>query len=422
MKSSAAHNGLNQEALIKPDGRLLENCDIFMMDLLATVPYYTAYLSRALLTAGARLNVGSISYYLDPNCFASRNLKLRPGCLDVVGRYPSLPRSSRRLFKLIELTLNLAALSLRSLVRAPSVIHIQYLPLLRWPLPIDLRFVQLAKERGSALVLTVHDLLPHDTADRYKAIFHDVYQQMDALICHSDHIKKRLQLEFGISDRKVHVIPHGPFFYDLPLSQNYDVRAKYGIPASRQIVLWQGIIFPYKGLDILIDAWQQIERRGDEAHLLVVGTGSPELLGEVRSQVARLGLRNVTLDLRFTSTEELVSIYRAADIVVYPYRAITTSGALATGLSLGKTIIASDLPVFRELLTDKKNALMVLPGDAAKLSQALGSLLDDEVLRRHLSDEVKAMDFGAQSWQKIAASTLDVYRSALAERSSRPHS
>lgn len=397
------------------------NLEIFMMDLLATVPYYTAYLSRALLTAGANVRVGSITYYLDRACYSSRGLNLRPGCMDVVGRY-SLPRGPRRILKLVETGFNLSALSVQALIRPPQVVHIQYLPLLRWPLPADLWFVQLCRKRGSAVVLTVHDLLPHDTAERYQAIFRRIYRQMDALICHSEHVKRRLESEFGISEEKVYVIPHGPFFYDLPLAENDDVRAKYGIPATRKIVLWQGIIFPYKGLDILIDAWQQIEQTNEDAHLLVVGTGSPELLQELKSQVACLGLRNITMDLRFTSTEELVAIYRAADIVVYPYRAITTSGALATGLSLGKAIIASDLPVFRELLTDHRNAILAPPGDAEGLSHALGKLLSDDALRRQLIDEVRAMNFGPQSWTQIAASTLDVYRSALIERSLRPRS
>src|SRR5580658_8940283 len=115
-----------------------------MMDLLATVPYYTAYLSRALLSAGANVTVGSITYYLDTACYSSRGLRLQPGCLDIVGRYP-LPRGPRRVLKLIELALNLTALSLRALVRPPAILHIQYLPLVRWPLPFDLWFAQLCR-------------------------------------------------------------------------------------------------------------------------------------------------------------------------------------------------------------------------------------------------------------------------------------
>ena len=70
---------------------------IFMMDLWAIVPYYTVYLSKALLAAGVDVTVGSITYYLDPKCFSSRGIKVDPGLMDVVGKFPlpRLPRPSR---------------------------------------------------------------------------------------------------------------------------------------------------------------------------------------------------------------------------------------------------------------------------------------------------------------------------------------
>ena len=174
-------------------------------------------------------------------------------------------------------------------------------------------------------------------------------------------------------------------------------------------MLWQGIIFPYKGIDLLLDAWQQVEANDDNACLLIVGTGAPEFAEQIREQIARLGLKHVKLHLRFISTEELVAVYRAADIVVYPYRAITTSGALATGLALGKTIVASDLTVFRELFTDRKNALLVDPQDSAGLAAALRELSDNFLLRQQLAASVQAMDFGDQSWLSIGKKTMETY-------------
>ena len=115
------------------------------------------------------------------------------------------------------------------------------------------------------------------------------------------------------------------------------------------------------------------------------------------------------MHLQFISTEELVALYRAADIVVYPYRAITTSGALATGLALGKTIVASDLPVFRELLTDRENALLVDPQNSAALAAGLVELFDDLSLRQRLATSVQAMDFGDQSWLFIGKKTVEAY-------------
>jgi glycosyltransferase involved in cell wall biosynthesis len=381
---------------------------VFMMDLWAIVPYYTAYLSKALLQEGVDLQVGSISYYLDPGCFASRGIRVDPGLMDVVGKY-RLPRLPRRLLKFPEAMVNLAALAVRFLFSPPDVVHVQYLPMLKWRVPIDLWFLRYCRRRGAKIVLTVHDLLPHDTGERYKATFAGLYGMVDAMICHSDSIRTRLGDEFSVPAEKVSVIPHGPFFYDLPAVGAEEALQSFALDRDELIVLWQGIIFPYKGIDLLLTAWQQVEARVGTGCLVVAGTGAPELLEEIRGQVAALGLKRVKLHFRFISTEELVALYRAADVVVYPYRAITTSGALATGLALGKTIVASDLPVFRELLTDGENALLVAPLDTDALGGALVRLLQDAALRERLAGQVRAMEFGDASWLSIAEKTVDVY-------------
>ncbi len=385
---------------------------VFMMDLWATVPYYTAYLSRALLKEDLDLTVGSISYYLDPTCFSSRGIRLRPGLLDVVGKF-RLPRLPRRILKLLESVLNLCALAASFLFSPPDVIHVQYLPMFLAPLPLDLWFAKFCKARGSKIVLTVHDLLPHDTGEAHKQNFAELYSMVDGIVCHSSNIKARLATEFAVPEEKIAVIPHGPFFYDLPETPTVETLQSFGLQPGKVLVLWQGIIFPYKGIDLLLNAWQQVEAKNEEAWLLIAGTGSPEYLQQILEQIAHLGLKHVQLHLRFVSAEELVALYRAADIVVYPYRAITTSGALATGLALGKAIIASDLPVFRELLTDRQNALLVDLQNAGELAVALLELSGNPALRRQLAANVGAMNFGAQSWSAIAESTRRFYVNIL---------
>lgn len=381
---------------------------VFMMDLWATVPYYTAYLSKALLAKNVDVTVGSISYYLDPECFSSRGIKLDPGLMDVVGRF-RLPRLPRRVLKLLESLLNLAALSVRFVISPPDIVHVQFLPMLTQRLPFDLWFVLLCQRRGSKIVLTVHDLLPHNSGLSHKQTFHDLYQMVDRIICHSDSVRERLAEEFAVPVEKVSVIAHGPFFYDLPVTPE-QILQSFALDPRKLLVLWQGIISPYKGIDLLLEAWQHVEATTEQPHLLIAGTGSPQLLEQIREQIRRLNLQRVELHPRFISAEELVALYRAADIVVYPYRAITTSGALATGLALCKTIVASDLPVFRELLTDKENALLVDPQDSRALANALTELSQDARLRARLAENVRSMNFGEESWLSIAAKTIECYK------------
>ena len=385
---------------------------IFMMDLWAIVPYYTAYLSKALLKENANLTVGSISYYLDPDCFTGRGIKVDPGLLDVVGKF-RLPRLPRRALKLPEAILNLCALTGRFLVSPPDVIHVQYLPMLKWRVPLDFWFLEFCRRRGSKIMLTVHDLLPHDSGDIYIKTFDQLYRMVDGIICHSDHVKMRLGSEFSVPEEKVTVIPHGPFFYDLPPTGLKNTLQSLAVEPDKVLVLWQGIIFPYKGIDLLLRAWARLEAQSENACLVIAGTGAPELLDQIREQVKELRLKRVKLHFRFISTEELVALYRASGVVVYPYRAITTSGALATGLALGKAIIASDLPVFRELLTNGENALLVNAQDSEELACALVKLTQDSSLRNQLAERVGGLNFGDQTWSLIANKTLQAYESVL---------
>jgi glycosyltransferase involved in cell wall biosynthesis len=285
---------------------------------------------------------------------------------------------------------------------------------LRWRVPLDFWFLEFCRKRGSKIVLTVHDLLPHDSGEAYKRTFVELYRMVDGIICHSDHIRARLGAEFSVPEEKVSVIPHGPFFYDLPATGSEATLRSFELEPGKVLVLWQGIIFPYKGIDQLLRAWQTVEAKGEDASLVIAGTGAPELLEQIRGQVKDLGLKRVRLHFRFISTEELVALYRAADVVVYPYRAITTSGALATGLALGKAIVATDLPVFRELLTDGENALLVAPEDTEGLAEALLAMTQDTALRERLAGKVREMNFGDQSWQSIAKKTIAAYESVLA--------
>ena len=129
---------------------------VFMMDLWATVPYYTAYLAKALMEDGrVDLTLGSISYYLDPACFRSRGIRNDPGLMDVVGRF-QLPRPLRRALKLAEGVVNLCALTLRFMVKRPDVVHVQFLPMLTSRVPMDLWFVEFCRKRGAKIVTTHH--------------------------------------------------------------------------------------------------------------------------------------------------------------------------------------------------------------------------------------------------------------------------
>lgn len=383
--------------------------NVCMVDLWSTVPYYDAYLCEALVSSGVTTTLAAITYYLDRGCFSRKGITPQTGLIDLVGKL-DLPKRLRQILKLLEGLINLTALTFRFRKHRPDVVHVQYLPLIQRGSTLELWFVRYWERLGIKIVYTVHDLLPHDSGEKHARPFRELYSRMDGLICHSETVKQELETRFAVNPNRISVIPHGPFFHDFQPQDKTQMRRRLGIAANECLALWQGIIFPYKGIAFLLDAWARLQPQQLAARLVIAGTGSAEQLSQIEQQVQNLNLQaSVLLEFRFLPLEELMALYAAADVLVYPYKAITASGALMTGLAQGKAIVATSLPPFLELLRDGENARIVNYGDTQQLADTLADLITDPEKRERLAHAVAAKQSGARSWAEIGKLTVEFY-------------
>ena len=388
-----------------------------MMDLLSIVPYYTGHLCSALNEVdGLDVRLGSITYHLDRDYFLRQGVRTNPGAFDIVSKVTIKSPMARRLLKTGEWLLNMMALSIRFTFAKPDVIHAQFLPMITMGIPFETWFLKLAKLRGIKIVYTVHNILPHDSGQEQRGAFQAIYSLADRLICHDEPALNRLVQEFGIDAKKISIVPHGPLFDNGASIPKGRARRRLNITDEQVLVLWQGILRPYKGVAFLLDAWAEVLRKSSpsEACLAIVGNGEELLVSELRQKVATMKNEGaVKLDLRFIPVEEMNELYGDADIVVYPYSAVTTSGALMTGIGHGKAIVATNLPAFSQLLTNDSNGLLVEYGDTDELASALQRLIKDKTLRLKLGQSASQAYAGRNQWAEIAEQTLDCYRSAL---------
>jgi glycosyltransferase involved in cell wall biosynthesis len=210
--------------------------------------------------------------------------------------------------------------------------------------------------------------------------------------------------EVGLCPDRVHVIPHGAFSHLAalapgPLPPELDDVAQPVVP----VVLYFGLIRPYKGLDVLLDAWRGVEG----AELWIVGRPRFDI-APLRA-AAPASVRWVP---RFVSDGELAACFRRADLVVLPYREIEQSGVLATALAFGSPLLASDIGGFREL-AQAGAARLVPPGEAAALHAALIELLADPRERARLAAAATALAAGAASWPRVAELTKALYETLV---------
>lgn len=413
MSKAFIRNEVVGGALVRKRETPQTKVSVLVFDLLPSVPYYTGHLCAALSGIGnLQVTLVSATYPYDSGFFRRTGLRNRPGLLDVAYRLRFSP--ARRAVKLAEYLLNLTATALRLLQSRPSVLHVQFTPLAERGLPFELWFLKIVRGLGIRVVGTVHNVVPHDSSRALTSTYSKLYSLMHGFICHNLPAKERLASEFGIDPVRITVVPHGPLFGTGKKECASRVAVRNGESARGCMVLWQGIVRGYKGIPFLLRVWRIVRQRGMPGTLWIVGTGNKSLCREIEQDAAALGVASsVRLTWRFVSVEELDRYYQAADIVVYPYSAVTTSGALMTGISYGKAILASDLPAFRQELQHERTGLLAPYGDVEGWATALLRLASNPDLRAALVEELNAARPARPSWGDIAFQTYQVYERLL---------
>jgi glycosyltransferase involved in cell wall biosynthesis len=228
--------------------------------------------------------------------------------------------------------------------------------------------------------------------------------RMDAIVALSEYGAELLRDEGHVPSDRVHVIPHGAFDHLTRLPNEAPLPPELAA-VEGPVILCFGLIRPYKGVDILIDAFRRIEG----AELWIVGRPLGMPLGDLRERAA--GAKGTVRFVdEFVPDAELPAYFRRADLVVLPYRDAEQSGVLFTALAFGKAIVMSDVGGFGEVAATGAGRL-VPREDPAALAEALQDLLGDPAQRQQLAAAAVAAAAGPYSWDAIAAQTLALYRS-----------
>ncbi|MCW2977606.1 MAG: glycosyl transferase group 1 [Actinomycetia bacterium] len=190
-------------------------------------------------------------------------------------------------------------------------------------------------------------------------------------------------------------------------------------PSEGGHVLAAGYIGPAKGLDVLIDAWQEVGAT-TELPLVVAGTHTGGVDGVAYERALHERGRGLTRPPRwlgFVSEAELGRLFAGAAVVVLPYRrSAPASGALVRAMVEGRAVVATQLPGAFARLRSEVDALLVPAGDVAALGGALARLLHDPCLRDRLGREAADHAAARFRWPGYIEGLERAYRLAGAAR------
>jgi len=391
------------------DGDERRSQHVFVVDLTSRTPPYDRRLCEALQEAGARIELWAAGSGR-AELLGGLSVPLRRGWTDFATRIPVTEKTGPfvKALKAIEYLINLVALLVASEVERPDVLHFQWLPLLDI-IPIEVALVKCLQMCGFQVVYTAHDIVPLDEQEAPRA-YERLYNIVDAVVCHTQQARTWLVEEFHVDEQAVRVIPHGPLM-DRDAFPSYPrARASLGWEEEQPVALLFGVLRPYKGAEFLLQSWQQVQEYVPGARLVIAGYAAPSYAQQIRSLRRDLGIENsVEFRFQFLPEDELHDLIAATDVLVYPYRNITQSGALFAGMNAGRAIVGTNVGGFTEVLRDGHTGLLVDYGDRDQMAERLGHLLQDSELRESLGKAARIEIDESYSWERIARRTLQCY-------------
>lgn len=277
---------------------------------------------------------------------------------------------------------------------------------------------------GRKVVLTAHNVNA-GKRDSHDSLINRVslgvqYRLADHIFVHSEGMKRELCGDFSVGSDAVSVITIGRnnSVADTALTSR-DAKQRLGIRDDDRAVLFFGHIGPYKGLEFLVDAFQQLAAGNPDYRLMIVGKCDPgcenywrEVHEAIRSHSS--GGR-VIQRIEFVPDAETEVYFKAADVLVLPYTHVSQSGVLITGYRFGLPAIASDVGSFPQDIIEGRTGLLCRPGDPADLARTIEKYFQSDLFEElgTRRKEIREYADGRYSWDAVSRVTRTVYQELL---------
>ncbi len=251
------------------------------------------------------------------------------------------------------------------------------LPYWTWVWAGAWRFL-LAAGRRPPVIGVVHNPADHGAGRLQRLVARGVLSRCDGLFTHAERLRESLTADYPGVPTGAHPLPAEP---PAPLPDRSRARARLGLGDHHRVALFLGIVRPYKGVDLLLEALALL---GPDADWRLVVAGEPwgGLGRALERQASELGLGDrVQLRFGWVPEDELPWLLSAADVVVLPYRSGSQSAVAPIALAHGRPVVSTTVGGLAEVVEHEVSGLLAPPGSATELAEALRHL-DRERLSR----------------------------------------
>jgi glycosyltransferase involved in cell wall biosynthesis len=384
---------------------------VWQLDPANLSPYYSLAVCDALAQAGCTVRYITTPFIYDqnmtiPDSFQTEYVYFKGITHPKLLHYPRIRRGLRAL----SYPLGHWGTLRRIKRERPDVVHIQWS---RLP-SMDIRLVRGIQELGIPVVHTVHDVVPLYAAESGTDRLGNIYRTVDKLIVHTQtNVTDLLAVYPDINRERIAVVPHLEIanHNTPPHASKSTARQHLGLAMDAPVFLFFGSIRSYKGVDILIEAFQKASQARPDLQLVIAGKADPLEKAKLPALDALQSLPNVRLDEGFIPDADLWAYYMAADVLVYPYRHIYQSGALIAGMGYDRAVIVTDVGGMPE--TVDGNGWIVPPEDVDALAGAMVEAASDMPRLEQMGRRSRGIINQQCAGPVVARQFIDVYQSLL---------
>jgi glycosyltransferase involved in cell wall biosynthesis len=248
-----------------------------------------------------------------------------------------------------------------------------------------LEMLEALRAAGVPTVWTVHNIMPHECADpeAERQLRQEIADRVDLIHIMCEQTAELAAAHYVLPPGKVRVIPHPSYIDVYPnLIDENTARYELGIDPDELVYLFLGQIRHYKGVDLLLDAFDSVYRSRPRCRLIVAGEpgrfpGRPEIEQRARSHPG-------VISNLFTIADDDIQLFmNAADVVVLPYRDGLNSGAMMLAHSFARPVIVAASGCIPEEVDDTTGILFSWKDGDTALRQAMfeGERLRDASVR-----------------------------------------
>jgi glycosyltransferase involved in cell wall biosynthesis len=287
----------------------------------------------------------------------------------------------------------------RILTYKPHLVAIQWWTTF-WALPFSYITNVLRKNHIPATYI-IHNVLPHEQRVWDRWLARVALGNVKRIIVQSPTEKERLLALIPSMDVSLCAMPAFPKFSEDKSSKS-EAKRKLGLNDQTQILLFFGIIRPYKGLQILLDALAILQKQGLKPYLIIAGEFWEDKEAYLKI-IDRLHLNpQIRIDDRYIPNEEAHTYFTASDVLIAPYTGGTQSAVAALALGYNLPVILTKQIADGVSDHHSINTHVIPPGDPEALARAIQIVLDETT--KIDSKQVDVQD----AWGKLADQLVEM--------------